>query len=99
MGHDVKHYNGYSKPQVGDMIIDHMSLTTKIYTGKDWYELASEDLSNDLSGIENRWRNQAQLTDEYLEETYPDLKKLKDEYNEMRDKYKTFEILKVDHNA
>lgn len=99
MGHPVKHYNGYSNPQVGDMVIDHQTLTTKIYTGTEWYELASEDLSPNLTDIELRWQNRREINDEYLEETYPDLKKLKEEYTEMRDKYKVFEILKVDNDG
>jgi len=79
MGHPVKDYR-HGAPVVGDMINDPMTMTMKIWTGQDWYELTSEDLSPNLSEIELRWQNRRQITDEYLEEQYPDLKPLREAY-------------------
>ena len=41
--------------------------------------------------------NKRNITDEFLEEEYPELKQLKEEYEHMRDKLKVFEILKTDN--
>jgi len=95
MGHPVKHYN-YGPPQIGDMVLDHTTMSTKIWTGTDWYEITHDDLGANLSAIELRWQNRRRITDEYLEEQYPDLKPLREEYERMRNKYKVFEILKQD---
>lgn len=95
MGQPVKHYHS-GRPVVGDMMIDHLTLTTKIFDGTDWYEITNEDLGDNLRAIESRWQNRRQITDEYLESEYPDLKPLREEYEQMRDKYKVFEILRQD---
>lgn len=95
MGHPVKNYNS-GPPQIGDMAMDHRTMATKIWDGTDWYTINTEDLSDNLSAIELRWQNRRQITDEYLEEQYSDLKPLREEYERMRDKYKVFEILKQD---
>lgn len=95
MGRPVKHYHS-GKPVVGDMAIDPRSMTTKIFDGTDWYEINNEDLGDNLRTIEQHWQNRRRITDEYLEEQYPDLKPLREEYEQMRDKYKVFEILKQD---
>lgn len=98
LGHPVKHYAG-GHPVVGDMVVDHETLCTKIWDGKDWYELSNEDMPNSLAWIESNWHNRNQITDEYLEDEYPDLKALKEQYEEMRDKLKTFEILRKEYGT
>ena len=94
-GQPITLHNGLSKPQVGSLVYDHASMRAMIYTGTDWFELATEDLEK-LDEINERWQNRRNLTDEYLEEQYPELRALKKQYEEERDKLKVFEILKLD---
>lgn len=89
LGHPVKHYHS-GKPQVGDMVYKHETMEIMLYDGTDW--VAMDMYSLPLTGIA---AHTPTLTDEYLEEQYPELRELKEAYNEKRDKLKVFEILKL----
>ena len=95
-GHPVTHHNGLSKPIVGSLVIDHATLRMKIFDGKTWIDVSEEALE-DLDKVESMYFNKRNITDEFLEEEYPELKQLKEEYEHMRDKLKVFEILKTDN--
>ena len=95
MGRPVQHWNGVNKPQTGDLVHDMATMSFKVFDGKDWYEIEHPD-PEVFSELQNQIRNARDLSDDYLEETYPDLKALREQYNELRDKYRTFEALKQD---
>jgi hypothetical protein len=96
MGVPVQMWGGVGKPRDGDMYLDHQNMAYKVYFNNEFHEVdmttpqAMEILLRNI-------QNQDQITDEYLEQEYPDLGALKEQYDELRDKYKTFEILKKDY--
>jgi hypothetical protein len=94
-GQPIKFHDGLSKPVVGSLVYDHATMRAMVYTGTDWFEIATEDLER-LDEINEKWANRRNITDEYLEEQYPELRDLKEKYEYERDKLKVFEILKTD---
>ncbi len=86
--------SGTGKPQCGHITHDHLTDTYKIFDGTTWRILGVGYKVDDLDGMLGKWLHRQELSDDYLEEQYPELKQLKEEYKIMRDKLKVFEILK-----
>lgn len=96
MGAQMMEYNSTSNPpEVGAYVYDYASYDMKVFDGTDWITLGMDDMKA-VHRIETELRNKENLSDTYLEEEYPELKALKEQYNEERDKLRTFEILKLD---
>ena len=68
-----------------------------IYDGKKWHVV--DALHSNLNSWQDSWLKKKNMSDEYLEELYPELRKLKEAYIEKRDELKVFEILKLDETS
>jgi len=93
LGEEVKYYHS-GKPQVADMVFKHETLEVMLWDGHQWHTMDQGALP-----INGAMAFKPNLSDEYLEDRYPELKKLKEAYEEERDKLKVFEILKIDETA
>lgn len=92
---NISFHDPLTKPIVGSIIHDYINDNYKIFDGKHW--IIAEMNNNDhavLTEWYTKWFNKEKLSDEYLEQQYPELKQQKEEYEQMRDKLKVFEILK-----
>ena len=91
--------NFLKKIPVGTVRWDSNSYSSQVFNGTEWITIVS---GMELSSIFNqeylRQDNKQNLTDNYLEEQYTELKQLKEKYEQMRDKLKVFEILKQNDN-
>ena len=93
LGEPVKYWKS-GKPQVADMVFKPETLEVMLWDGYQWHTMDQSAIPiMDASAFKPN------LSDEYLEDRYPELKKLKEAYNEERDKLKVFEILKIDETA
>ena len=85
------------KPNVGDITCDLYNDVYRIDDGTDWQELpAYYDLDKDLD-LRKAYAdimNKKNITNEYLESEYDDVKEAKEEYERLLDKYRIFEMIK-----
>jgi hypothetical protein len=98
MGQPVDYWDGTGKPKCGDLVVDHASYCMHVYDGAKWHEISTLDMDAEhMSELQRQIFHKQNLTSEYLEEQYPELKAKREEYEELLEKFKVFEILKRDN--
>ena len=89
--------NSNKPPVVGDLHYDPIEAAYHVYDGHNWHLLPGLEHDDAAArNLLNEIRNRRDLTDVFLEALYPDLKKLRLDYDELRDRYRLFEVLKSD---
>jgi len=94
-------WNPLTKPEVGDLYMDNFTMQVKVFDGSSWILIPGTDNLQDieLSDLQQMIRDRKNMSDGWIETKYPDLKDLREryeeEYNTLRDKYKVFEILSI----
>ena len=104
-------YPGNRPPVAGEIVKVPEDMTYRVFDGKTWHAVDNEAMER-LTAMDLRaiFANKNAVSDEFLELKYPDLaamrechqrerQKLEEEYNQLRDKYKVFEILKLDGDS
>jgi len=99
----VDYWNGMQKPVPGQIVknfANGFDYQYKVFDGNEWRDIpgeAIEDLT--LSDIQKLVSDRKSISDKYLESQYEDLKAMRiqheQEYENLRNKYKTFEILRL----
>jgi hypothetical protein len=99
----VNYWNGLNRPTAGQIVknfANGFDYEYKVFDGNEWHDIpgeAIEDLT--LSDIQRLVSDRKSISDTYLESQYVDLKALREdfeqEYENLRNKYKTFEILRL----
>ena len=90
-----------TKPAVGSLSMDNYTMQVKVFDGTAWIIIPGVDLLEDmdLTDLQQMIRDRKNMSDGWLETKYPDLKEVRERYEEeyetLRDKYKVFEILSM----
>ena len=97
-------WDGCQAPCAGEIIsaMDPNRLETmyKVYDGHEWHSVPEEAMQDlTMREIQCLIMDRKNFSDSFLETEYPDLRMLRErheiEYETLRNKYKTFEILRI----
>lgn len=99
----VNYWNGLNKPTAGQIVADFahgFEWRYKVFDGNEWHDIPGEAIEElTLTDIQRLVSDRKSISDRYLETKYMDLKHLREqqeqEYENLRNKYKVFEILKI----